>query len=137
VASVEDEPDVRFRPSASGVHLWVGGRAEAAAVTRRAASAAGIVPYKLTDTTRWSDFSSDEVRALVATVRSHRGRDTSGLDVAIGGRRRLDDPADERTAIATAQAGGATWWLEFVPPGQRQPMLDSVARGPLRATAYN
>ena len=138
VASLEDEPDVRFRPSANGVRVWVGGSAQAAAVMRRAASADGIVPYKLTDTTAWSDLTEDDVRALVAAVTRHRGSDTAGsdgagFDVAVGGRRRLDDAAAEREAVEAAEAGGATWWLEFVHPDRFLLMLDSVGRGPLRA----
>ena len=59
---------VALRPApvqAPRVPVWVGGSTQAAAVRRRAARADGIVPYKLTDTDTWSDFTPDEVRELV------------------------------------------------------------------------
>jgi alkanesulfonate monooxygenase SsuD/methylene tetrahydromethanopterin reductase-like flavin-dependent oxidoreductase (luciferase family) len=76
------------------VRVWVGGSAQAEAVARRASTAHGIVPYKLTDTREWSDFTEAEVRELVATIRGG-----AGFDVAIGGRRRLADEDAERAAI--------------------------------------
>ncbi len=133
VASVEDESEVQFRPCPHDVRVWVGGSAGAARVIRRAASADGIVPYKLTDTAEWSDFSREDVQALVPSVTRHRGSDSPSIDVAVGGRRRLDDVDAEQEAIDGAAAGGASWWLEFIPPDPRQRMLNSVGRGPLRA----
>lgn len=108
--------------SGEGVPVWVGGSAQAAAVARRAAVAQGIVPYKLTDTEEWQDFTADEVRGLV------RG---DGFDVAVGGRRRLPDPAAERAAVTVAESGGATWWLEFIPPGPPDEMIAAVGAGPI------
>lgn len=104
------------------VPVWVGGSAQAAAVVRRSAVAQGIVPYKLTDTDDWEDFTADEVRRLA------RG---DGFDVAVGGRRRLPDPAAERAAVAAAESGGATWWLEFVPPTTPGEMIAAVEAGPM------
>ncbi|WP_305784219.1 LLM class flavin-dependent oxidoreductase [Symbioplanes lichenis] len=105
------------------VPVWVGGSAEAGAVLRRAATAQGIVPYKLSDTEDWSDFSAEEVRRL--DVRPE-------FDIAVGGRRRLADVAAERAAIKAVASGGATWWLEFVHPGEPEGMRQAVGAGPLR-----
>ncbi|WP_306213955.1 LLM class flavin-dependent oxidoreductase [Actinoplanes sp. RD1] len=107
----------------TGVPVWVGGSAQAGAVVRRAATAQGIVPYKLTDTRGWSDFSAEEVRRL---------RVRPEFDIAIGGRRRLPDPAAERAAIEAVAGGGATWWLEFVHPSGADEMRQAVGAGPLR-----
>lgn len=124
---------VRFRPAPSIVRVWVGGSAEATAVVRRAATADGIVPYKLTDTTSWSDFTADETRRLIDEVAQRRS-EMEGFDVAVGGRRRLPDLDAERDAVAQAEHGGATWWLEFVPPADPADMAAAVRARPVRPT---
>ncbi|MBM0257875.1 LLM class flavin-dependent oxidoreductase [Micromonospora sp. 4G55] len=113
------------------VPVWVGGSTQAKAVLRRAARADGIVPYKLTDTDGWSDFTPDEVRDLVAALPATRA-DGAPFDVAIGGRRRRADERAERAYLAELASAGATWWLEYVPAGDPERMRAAVARGPLR-----
>ncbi|MEH0845727.1 LLM class flavin-dependent oxidoreductase [Micromonospora sp. CPCC 205711] len=110
------------------VPVWVGGSTQAGAVLRRAARADGIVPYKLTDTDGWSDFTPDEVHELVTALPATRA-DGAPFDVAIGGRRRRDD---ERAYLSGVAEAGATWWLELVPAGDPAAMRAAVARGPLR-----
>lgn len=130
----DDASPVHFRPAPSGVKVWVGGSAQAAAVARRAARADGVVPYKLTDTSSWSDFTRDDTEQLIGAVAAER-RDMADFDVAIGGRRRLPSVEDERAAIEAARSGGATWWLEFVPPATADEMLAAVSAGPVRVAA--
>ncbi|MFG3299517.1 LLM class flavin-dependent oxidoreductase [Micromonospora chersina] len=113
------------------VPVWVGGSTQARAVLRRAARADGIVPYKLTDTAGWSDFTPEEVRDLVAALPATRA-DGQPFDVAVGGRRRRPDERVERAYLADLAAAGATWWLEYVPAGDPAGMRAAVARGPLR-----
>jgi hypothetical protein len=60
-----------------------------------------------------------------------RGR--PGYDVAIGGRQRGADWDHERQYISSIAQAGATWWSEWVEPGDRQRTIDAVRRGPLRA----
>lgn len=125
---------VALRPSpvqSPRVPVWVGGSTQAAAVRRRAARADGIVPYKLTDTDTWADFTPDEVRELVNVLPPTRA-DGQPFDVAIGGRRRRPDERAERAYLEDLAAAGATWWLEFVPVGDPAAMRAAVARGPLR-----
>ncbi|MET7819469.1 LLM class flavin-dependent oxidoreductase [Micromonospora zamorensis] len=125
---------VALRPApvqAPRVPVWVGGSTQAAAVRRRAARADGIVPYKLTDTDTWADFTPDEVRELVNALPPTRA-DGQPFDVAIGGRRRRSDERAERAYLEDLAAAGATWWLEFVPVGDPAAMRAAVARGPLR-----
>ncbi|SCG39221.1 LLM class flavin-dependent oxidoreductase [Micromonospora humi] len=126
--------DVALRPApvqSPRVPVWVGGSTQAKAVLRRAARADGIVPYKLTDTDGWSDFTADEVAALVAALPATRA-DGQPFDVAVGGRRRRADERAERAYLAEVAAAGATWWLEYVPAGDPAAMRAAVARGPLR-----
>ncbi|MEU8183682.1 LLM class flavin-dependent oxidoreductase [Micromonospora sp. NPDC049047] len=113
------------------VPVWVGGSIQAGAVRRRAARADGIVPYKLTDTDGWSDFTPDEVDELVRALPATRA-DGQPFDVAIGGRRRRPDERAERAYLDQLAAAGATWWLEFVPVGDPVAMRAAVTRGPLR-----
>ncbi|MFC4017407.1 LLM class flavin-dependent oxidoreductase [Micromonospora sp. GCM10011542] len=113
------------------VPVWVGGSMQAGAVRRRAARADGIVPYKLTDTGEWSDFTPDEVQALVAAMPATRA-DGAPFDVAVGGRRRRPDERAERAYLGELASAGATWWLEYVPAGDPATMRAAVARGPLR-----
>jgi alkanesulfonate monooxygenase SsuD/methylene tetrahydromethanopterin reductase-like flavin-dependent oxidoreductase (luciferase family) len=113
------------------VPVWVGGSTQAKAVLRRAARADGIVPYKLTDTDGWADFTPDEVHRLVAALPATRA-DGAPFDVAIGGRRRRADERAERAYVGELAAAGATWWLEFVRAGDPDAMRAAVARGPLR-----
>jgi alkanesulfonate monooxygenase SsuD/methylene tetrahydromethanopterin reductase-like flavin-dependent oxidoreductase (luciferase family) len=127
---------VTFRPRKARpdeVRVWIGGSAQARAVARRAARADGIVPYKLTDAREWSDFTTAEIGELVATITAQRASNAGPLDVAIGGRRRLEDLDAERNAVQAARDGGATWWLEFVPPAPGEQMLALVDAGPIRA----
>ncbi|GLY29981.1 LLM class flavin-dependent oxidoreductase [Kineosporia sp. NBRC 101731] len=122
---------VVLRPG-GGVPVWVGGSAQAGAVHRRAARADGIVPYQLTDTDSWSDFTASQIRSLVHQIGEHRSG-AEPFDVAVGGRRRLHDEEAERRAVSAAQEGGATWWLEFVAPGAPDTMRETVLRGPVRS----
>ncbi|RLP98247.1 LLM class flavin-dependent oxidoreductase [Micromonospora sp. CV4] len=113
------------------VPIWVGGSMQAGAVRRRAARADGIVPYKLTDTDGWSDFTPEEVRELVSALPPTRA-DGQPFDVAIGGRQRRPDERAERAYLGALAEAGATWWLEYVPVGDPPTMRAAVARGPLR-----
>ena len=135
-AQMDERLDLLLALLAGRVPVWVGGSSQAGAVARRAARAGGVVPYKLTDTDRWSDFTTEEVAALVAAVEA--GRADAGhpasVDVAVGGRCRLPSAEAEQAAVDAAARGGATWWLEFVRPGPDADMLDAVRRGPLRAS---
>lgn len=125
---------VRMRPApvqSPRVPVWVGGSTQAAAVLRRAARCDGIVPYKLTDTDRWSDFTADEIHAMAHQMPA-TGAGGRPFDIALGGRRRRDDERAERAYLREVAAAGATWWLEFVPAGEPAAMCAAVARGPLR-----
>ena len=134
-----DPSTARLQPTddaAARVPVWVGGKLQAGAVIRRAARADGVVPYKLSDTEKWSDYTSDEVARLAAAVAAHRrdAGDERSFDVAVGGRQRMPSAQAEQAAVDAAARGGATWWLEFIHPGPAAGMLDAVRRGPIAAS---
>lgn len=111
--------------------VWVGGSSQAGAVLRRAARADGIVPYKLTDTREWSDYTPDEIAGMATNITAHRKTNTT-FDIAIGGRRRRPDEQAERRYLDQIAEAGATWWLEFVPPAAADETIRAIQRGPLR-----
>ncbi len=125
---------VRFRPppvQQPRLPVWVGGSSQAGAVLRRAARADGIVPYKLTDTREWSDYTPDEIAGMAGDIAALRTTATP-FDIAIGGRRRRPDEQAERRYLDEIADAGATWWLEFVPPAPADEMIRAIQRGPLR-----
>ncbi len=65
-------------------------------------------------------------------IRAATGR-RPGFDIALGGRERAADWDRERQHIRSVADAGATWWSEWVKPGDRQRTIDAVRRGPLRA----
>jgi hypothetical protein len=54
------------------------------------------------------------------------------FDLAIGGTRRGADWERERRLMAAVAEAGATWWEEWIPPGDPADVRAAVARGPLR-----
>jgi hypothetical protein len=68
-----------------------------------------------------------------ADVRDIRGAvSRPGFDIALGGRERAADWDREREHIRSLADAGATWWSEWIQPGDRQRTIDAVRRGPLR-----
>jgi hypothetical protein len=60
------------------------------------------------------------------------------FDIAVGGHARPDDNEPdaveaERAHIRAVADAGATWWKEWIPPGDRETMRAAVDRGPLRS----
>ena len=71
-------------------------------------------------------MTPDDVRAL---------RDAAGnrpYTIAVGGSGRTDDWEVERDHIRAVADAGADWWIEWVPPADRETMIASVERGPVR-----
>ncbi len=126
--------EVQFLPKpvqAPRIPIWVGGSTQAGAVVRRAARCDGIVPYKLTDTRYWEDLSPADVRQLKAAIERQRAL-PAPFDIAIGGRARRDDWAQESEYIRSLAEAGATWWLEGCPLDDLEVMQARITRGPLR-----
>lgn len=54
------------------------------------------------------------------------------FEIAVGGSARRDDWGEEREWIRAVADAGATWWMEWVRPADRETMRAVVERGPLR-----
>lgn len=67
-----------------------------------------------------------EMREAIAGLRSS----PAPYDFSVGGRDRSDP--EDIASIESAEEAGATWWMEYVPPGKVEQVKHGVAREPLR-----
>jgi alkanesulfonate monooxygenase SsuD/methylene tetrahydromethanopterin reductase-like flavin-dependent oxidoreductase (luciferase family) len=121
--------DVTFLPrpvQQPRIPIWIGGGYPSPRPTRRALRWDGSCLYKETHGGPWQDMSPDDVRALRALA---AGRPYT---IAVGGSGRRDDWEAERDHIRAVAEASADWWVEWVPPAERERMLGAVDRGPLR-----
>ena len=68
---------------------------------------------------------------LKAEIERYRGSSVP-CDIALGGGPRGLDLEAERAMIRDVAAAGATWWMEYVPPGDPEAMRTLISQGPLR-----
>jgi alkanesulfonate monooxygenase SsuD/methylene tetrahydromethanopterin reductase-like flavin-dependent oxidoreductase (luciferase family) len=108
------------------IPIWIGGDVLLPGVRARVARWDGSCAYKGSPTAEWRDMGPDDV----ARIRSAAG--ARPFDVCVGGRQRAEDWDREREHIRSVAAAGATWWCEWVKPGDRRQTVDAVRRGPLR-----
>jgi alkanesulfonate monooxygenase SsuD/methylene tetrahydromethanopterin reductase-like flavin-dependent oxidoreductase (luciferase family) len=121
-----EEVTFRPRPVQPRIPVWIGGGYPNPGPTRRASRWDGSCLYKETYGGPWENMTPDDVRAL---------RNVAGgppYTIAVGGSGRTDDWDAEREHIQAVAEASADWWIEWVPPGERETMLESVERGPLR-----
>lgn len=117
--------EVTFLPTpvqSRRIPIWVGGGYPNPGPVRRAVRWDGSVLYKEGE----GDMTPEDIRAL---------RELGGprpYDISVGGRERRDDWDAEREWIRSVAEAGATWWMEWVPPADRETMRAGVDRGPLR-----
>jgi len=127
--------DVLFQPAPVRVPIWIGGGWPGRAAVRRAARHDGVLPYRRSDANRYADaeeeLSAGDVTEMLDRVRADRAS-VEGFDIVVGGRRRRADWSAERLHVATVAEAGATWWMEWVPPGTPDEMRAAVSQAPLR-----
>jgi alkanesulfonate monooxygenase SsuD/methylene tetrahydromethanopterin reductase-like flavin-dependent oxidoreductase (luciferase family) len=114
------------------IPIWVGGGYPLPGPTRRALRWDGSLLYKARGAASPRNEDADE-RMTADDVRVLR--ELAGdrpYDIAVGGSPRGDDIDAERDHIRGIEAAGATWWIEWVPPGDRETMRRAVDAGPLR-----
>jgi alkanesulfonate monooxygenase SsuD/methylene tetrahydromethanopterin reductase-like flavin-dependent oxidoreductase (luciferase family) len=108
------------------IPVWVGGDWTLAGVRARVPRWDGCCVYKGSPAKEWQDMTADDVRG----IRAAAGREE--FDICLGGRERAADWDREREHIRSVAEAGATWWTEWVDPGDKQRTIEAVTHGPLR-----
>jgi alkanesulfonate monooxygenase SsuD/methylene tetrahydromethanopterin reductase-like flavin-dependent oxidoreductase (luciferase family) len=113
------------------IPIWIGGSSDRRGPVRRAAHWDGMIPVPINlpggGTTH---LTPEQVVALRDAIAAQRPAG-SPFDIVLGGKARGDDWEEERAHIAAVEAAGATWWTEWLPPGDDAAMRAAIRRGPL------
>jgi len=117
------------------IPIWIGGAYPNPGPIRRAARWDGACLYRATAAGSAEDsgeaLTAEELRSLRAQVERHR-TSSAPFDIVAGGPRRGDDWDEQRALIRASADAGATWFSEWIPPGDPESMRACIARGPLR-----
>ncbi|TME35674.1 MAG: LLM class flavin-dependent oxidoreductase [Chloroflexi bacterium] len=116
------------------IPIWVGGGYPNRGPMRRAARWDGACLYRAESPGSSVDVGSlppDNIRALKRFVERER-RASTEFDIVVGGRKRGEDWERERDTIRAVADAGATWWIEWIPPGDPDAMRMAIERGPIR-----
>jgi alkanesulfonate monooxygenase SsuD/methylene tetrahydromethanopterin reductase-like flavin-dependent oxidoreductase (luciferase family) len=105
------------------IPIWVGGGYPGRRPVERALRWDGSCLYKRGG----GDMTADDVADL-------RARGGDAFTIAVGARPRKEDWDEDRDHIRSVRDAGADWWLEFVPPAEREAMRAAIGRGPLRVS---
>jgi alkanesulfonate monooxygenase SsuD/methylene tetrahydromethanopterin reductase-like flavin-dependent oxidoreductase (luciferase family) len=113
------------------VPIWVGGLWPRRTTIERAARWDGaLLGFKVGPGNGEVDMTPADVELLVQDIA--RRRPVDSYDIVMGGRARESNESAERQWIREMAGAGATWWCEWVPPGQEGEMRQAAQRGPLR-----
>lgn len=117
------------------IPIWIGGAFPNPGPLRRAARWDGACLYKAIGLGSAKDseepLSPQEIRVVRSFVERHRVSSTP-FEIVAGGPERRQDAGRERERIRELAEAGATWFSEWIPPGEPAIMRSCVARGPLR-----
>lgn len=105
------------------IPIWVGGDWLAPGVRRRVSRWDGACVYKGRPGAG-VPMTPNDVGDILSLVADERGS-ADGFDVKVGGDRDL-------AQIQAFAEAGATWWNEWIPPGDRQRTRAMIANGPPR-----
>ena len=112
------------------IPIWIGGDWLVGAVRRRLVRWDGCCVYSGTPgTADHRPLLADQVLEISTLVESQRGPG-SGFDICVGGRERDLDSNREREYLRELAQSGATWWQEWVRPGDAERVSEAVLRGP-------
>ncbi|CAN5855177.1 hypothetical protein BH10CHL1_BH10CHL1_33900 [soil metagenome] len=126
--------EVKFLPKlvqAPRIPIWIGGGYPKKGPTASANRWDGACLFRYTGSAAWLDMTPDDVRALKTFVAEQR-RSMDGYAIAIGGRERHANWAQERAYIRSIAEAGATWWMEALAPAELDQLRSHIKRGPLR-----
>jgi alkanesulfonate monooxygenase SsuD/methylene tetrahydromethanopterin reductase-like flavin-dependent oxidoreductase (luciferase family) len=113
------------------IPIWIGGVYPHRGAMRRAARWDGSCLYRDPAGGGSQDLAPEDVRALLAFAEARRPAGEP-FEVVLGGRRRGPDREGERALIRSLAEAGGTWWIEWIPPADRETMRSGIERGPLR-----
>ena len=74
---------------------------------------------------------ANSVYLVMGVIERERGT-AAGFEVCIGGFERRPDAQHEREYIRSLAEAGATWWNEWVPPGDLARTREAISQGPLQ-----
>jgi alkanesulfonate monooxygenase SsuD/methylene tetrahydromethanopterin reductase-like flavin-dependent oxidoreductase (luciferase family) len=120
------------------IPVWIGGGFPNPGPLRRAARWDGACLYPAAEPGSGEDSEEPILAGHVAAIRSFvEARRPGGepFDIVAGGPQRGPDPGRTRELIRQCAQAGATWFGEWIPPGDPASMRASVASGPIRIEA--
>jgi hypothetical protein len=116
------------------IPIWVGRAYPNPGPLRRAARWDGACLYRATAMGGTEDSGEGLTPQEVGLVRrflDHHRTGSTPCDLVAGGPRRSDDWERDRAHARACAEAGATWFSEWIPPGDQDTMRACVARGPL------
>jgi alkanesulfonate monooxygenase SsuD/methylene tetrahydromethanopterin reductase-like flavin-dependent oxidoreductase (luciferase family) len=120
------------------IPIWIGGAYPNLGPLRRAARWDGACLYPTAQPGSATDSGESltaqqvgEIRRFIDAHRTSRG----SFDIVAGGPARGPDPDRTRELIRQSAQAGATWFSEWIPPGDPATMRAIIAAGPVRIGA--
>lgn len=120
------------------IPIWIGGAFPNPGPLRRAARWDGAVLYPAAEPGSAEDSEQPLTPEQVAAIRDFIGAHRTGpgpFDIVAGGPKRGPDPGRTRELIRQSAQAGATWFSEWIPPGDPATMHAVIAQGPTRIDA--
>jgi alkanesulfonate monooxygenase SsuD/methylene tetrahydromethanopterin reductase-like flavin-dependent oxidoreductase (luciferase family) len=120
------------------IPIWIGGAFPNPGPLRRAARWDGVCLYPAAKPGSGEDTGDPITAEQVATIRSLVEASRTGggpFDIVAGGPARGPDPGRTKELVRQCARAGATWFSEWVPPGDPATMRASITRGPVRIDA--
>ena len=119
------------------IPIWIGGAYPSPGPLRRAARWDGAVLYPAAGPGSAKDsevpLSPRQVTAIRRYIVAHR-TSSGPFDIVAGGPERAQNPDRTRELIRQSAQAGATWFSEWIPPGDPATMRASIAKGPIKIT---
>lgn len=109
------------------IPIWIGGDLMHTGVRSRLARWDGSCAYS----SARQIMTAADVHDTIGLVERERGM-RDGYDICMGGSSRRPDPEEERAHIRSVAEAGATWWVEWVAPGEVETAREAIGRGPVR-----
>jgi alkanesulfonate monooxygenase SsuD/methylene tetrahydromethanopterin reductase-like flavin-dependent oxidoreductase (luciferase family) len=117
------------------IPIWIGGAYPNPRPLRRAVRWDGACLYQAAEPGSAQDSEESLAPEQISAIRSFAAAHRTGagpFDIVAGGPERGPDHDRTRDLIRQCAEAGATWFSEWIPPGDPAAMRASIARGPVR-----